>query len=90
MALFTAGIVLLLNIWGGKRSGLTTDPSKEMADVHKCMKMLKALEVKYVYCTCLIDVVPISYHHPIGGTQLAAYGKRSVVAKSVHRILLWI
>ena len=44
MALFTAGIVLLLNIWGGKRSGLATDPSKEMADVHKCMKMLKAME----------------------------------------------
>ncbi|KAI9070185.1 hypothetical protein FKP32DRAFT_1543831, partial [Trametes sanguinea] len=44
MALFTAGIVLLLNIWGGKRSGLSTDSTKEMADVHKCMKMLKLLE----------------------------------------------
>ena len=48
MALFTAGIVLLLNIWGGKRSGLSTDPAKEMADVHKCMKMLRALEPQYV------------------------------------------
>lgn len=44
MALFTSGIVLLLNIWGGKRSGVATDAGKEMADVHKCMKMLKALE----------------------------------------------
>ena len=44
MMMFTSGIVLLLNIWGGKRSGLTTDPAKEMADVHKCMKMLKAME----------------------------------------------
>ncbi|KAE9398887.1 hypothetical protein BT96DRAFT_957454 [Gymnopus androsaceus JB14] len=39
---FTAGIVLLLNIWGGKRSGLSTDPNKEMADVYKCMQALKA------------------------------------------------
>ena len=48
MSLFTAGIVLLLNIWGGKRSGLSTDPAKEMADVHKCMKMLRALEPQCV------------------------------------------
>ena len=47
MALFTSGIVLLLNIWGGKRSGLSTDPAKEMADVHKCMKMLKRLEPRW-------------------------------------------
>ncbi|CDO71787.1 hypothetical protein BN946_scf184939.g11 [Trametes cinnabarina] len=47
MALFTAGIVLLLNIWGGKRSGLATDATKEMADVHKCMKMLKLLEAHW-------------------------------------------
>ncbi|KAH8105131.1 fungal-specific transcription factor domain-containing protein [Cristinia sonorae] len=46
LALFTSGLVLLLNIWGGKRSGLSTDPLKEMADVHKCMKMLKAIEAK--------------------------------------------
>ncbi|KAI0950725.1 hypothetical protein AcW1_007961 [Taiwanofungus camphoratus] len=57
MALFTAGIVLLLNIWGGKRSGLTTDPSKEMADVHKCMKMLKALEVKWHTAGRLWDIL---------------------------------
>ena len=49
MALFTSGIVLLLNIWGGKRSGLSIDPMKEMADVHKCMKMLKLLEPQYVF-----------------------------------------
>ena len=48
MSLFTAGIVLLLNIWGGKRSGLSLDPSKEMADVHKGMKMLRLLEPQYV------------------------------------------
>lgn len=44
MAVFTAGIVLLLNIWGGKRSGLSADPVKEMADVHKCMEVLRVCE----------------------------------------------
>lgn len=47
MALFASGIVLLLNIWGGKCSGLTTDPAREMEDVHKAMKMLKALESRW-------------------------------------------
>lgn len=50
MMMFTSGVVLLLNIWGGKRSGLTTDPAKEMADVHKCMKMLKGMEGRWVLC----------------------------------------
>lgn len=48
MAIFSAGIVLLLSIWGGKRAGLAIDPEKGMEDVHKGMKMLKALENKYV------------------------------------------
>ena len=44
MPIFTSAIVLLLSIWGGKRSGLTMDPHKQMVDVHKCMKGLKASE----------------------------------------------
>ncbi|RPD54024.1 hypothetical protein L227DRAFT_512443 [Lentinus tigrinus ALCF2SS1-6] len=42
MPLFTAGLVLLLNMWGGKRSGLSNQST--MVDVHKCMNMLKRLE----------------------------------------------
>ncbi|KAI1786446.1 fungal-specific transcription factor domain-containing protein [Ganoderma leucocontextum] len=57
MALFTAGIVLLLNIWGGKRSGLSTDPAKEMADVHKCMKMLRTLEPHWHTAGRLWDIL---------------------------------
>ncbi|PCH39377.1 hypothetical protein WOLCODRAFT_29517 [Wolfiporia cocos MD-104 SS10] len=57
MALFTCGIVLLLNIWGGKRSGLSTDPTKEMADVHKCMKMLKLLEPRWHTAGRLWDIL---------------------------------
>ncbi|TFK84862.1 hypothetical protein K466DRAFT_495789 [Polyporus arcularius HHB13444] len=42
MPLFTSGLVLLLNMWGGKRSGLSNQST--MTDVHKCMNMLKQLE----------------------------------------------
>lgn len=47
-AVFSAGVVLLLNIWGGKRSGLSTDANKEMEDVHKCMQVLKTGEKRCV------------------------------------------
>jgi hypothetical protein len=45
---FTAGIVLLLNIWGAKRSGGIVEPAKEMEDVHKCMAVLRAAEGRCV------------------------------------------
>ncbi|KAI0080936.1 hypothetical protein K474DRAFT_1704230 [Panus rudis PR-1116 ss-1] len=41
--LFQAGVVLLLNIWGGRRTGLNLDPHKEMADVQKCISMLTSM-----------------------------------------------
>ncbi|KAF8268480.1 fungal-specific transcription factor domain-containing protein [Lactarius quietus] len=44
---FTAGIVLLLSIWGAKRTGGMPDPAKEMEDVHKCMAVLQAAEVRW-------------------------------------------
>lgn len=47
MAVFSAGIVLLLSIWGGKKAGLTADPAKGMEDIHKAMKLLKATEPRW-------------------------------------------
>ena len=44
MPIFTSGIVLLLNIWGGKRSGININPVKEMEDVHRCMSALSHSE----------------------------------------------
>lgn len=73
MALFTAGIVLLLNIWGGKRSGLSTDPAKEMADVHKCMKMLRTLEPQCVLPPMLLRIADL-YLRAVG-IQLEGCGK---------------
>ena len=47
VAVFTAGIVLLLNIWGARKSGATGDPLKQMSDVHKCMQVLHAIEERW-------------------------------------------
>ncbi|KIM40781.1 hypothetical protein M413DRAFT_412939 [Hebeloma cylindrosporum] len=57
MPVFTSGVVLLLSIWGGKRSGLSMDPHKEMIDVHKCMKVLKASEARWHSAGRLWDVL---------------------------------
>ncbi|KAI0052329.1 hypothetical protein FA95DRAFT_1601990 [Auriscalpium vulgare] len=54
---FTAGIVLLLNIWGVKRSGVAIDPVKEMTDVHKCMEVLKDAEGRWHAAGRLWDVL---------------------------------
>lgn len=44
MQVFSAGIVLLVNIWGAKKANVRFDHTKEMADVHKCMEALSACE----------------------------------------------
>ncbi|KAG1759731.1 fungal-specific transcription factor domain-containing protein [Suillus occidentalis] len=71
-----------LNIWGGKRSGLYTDPTKEMADVHKCMSVLKSCEkrwhtagrlccMKGISCMNwhLFGDLPLPQPSPSGGTK---------------------
>ncbi|KIM40777.1 hypothetical protein M413DRAFT_446160 [Hebeloma cylindrosporum] len=57
LCVFTSAVVLLLSIWGGKLSGLLIDPNKEMVDVHKCMKVLKASEVRWNHAGRLWDVL---------------------------------
>ncbi|KAI0779911.1 fungal-specific transcription factor domain-containing protein [Fomes fomentarius] len=53
--LFTAGLVLLLNMWGGKRSGLTNQGT--MNDVHKCFTILEKLEKHTCSARRLHDVL---------------------------------
>ncbi|KAI0697711.1 fungal-specific transcription factor domain-containing protein [Cerioporus squamosus] len=55
MPLFTAGLVLLLNVWGGRRSGVSNQSA--MADVHKCMNMLKLSEQHTHYARRLWDIL---------------------------------
>jgi len=44
MPSFTAGVILLLNIWGGKWAGMGINPTKGMEDVHRCMSVLSMAE----------------------------------------------
>ncbi|KAF9010740.1 fungal-specific transcription factor domain-containing protein [Cyathus striatus] len=44
---FQSAVILLLNIWGGKKSGMAPNPRREMEDVQKCMKMLKDSEERW-------------------------------------------
>ncbi|KAH9481126.1 putative transcriptional regulatory protein [Psilocybe cubensis] len=73
MSVFTSGVVLLLSIWGGKRSGLSTDPNKEMEDVHKCMEVLRNSEDRWHSAGRLWDILyelasvgdlPLPQHSP--------------------------
>lgn len=44
--LFSCVMVLLLNLWGAKRSGSTIDHSRDISDLHKAMRMLKDAETR--------------------------------------------
>ncbi|KAK0447587.1 hypothetical protein EV421DRAFT_149015 [Armillaria borealis] len=49
MSIFSAAIVLLLNIWSRRRSGISFDEKKELSDVHKCMKTLQIFEKQWPF-----------------------------------------
>ncbi|KAL1728789.1 fungal-specific transcription factor domain-containing protein, partial [Schizophyllum commune] len=41
---FIAGVVLLMNLWAGPKTGLVLDPPRELKDVEACMNYLRACE----------------------------------------------
>ncbi|EKM58712.1 uncharacterized protein PHACADRAFT_253204 [Phanerochaete carnosa HHB-10118-sp] len=55
--LFSAGIVLLLNIWGGKSSGVAINPARELAEVHRTMEILKTLSPRWYIAGRYWDVL---------------------------------
>ncbi|KAJ6620015.1 fungal-specific transcription factor domain-containing protein [Mycena sp. CBHHK59/15] len=74
-AVFMAALVLLLNIWGGRRSGLSTDAVKEMADVHRCMQVLRDCEPRWQSAGRLWDIL----------YELASVSKLPLPAPSMKR-----
>ncbi|KAJ7172925.1 fungal-specific transcription factor domain-containing protein [Mycena crocata] len=44
---FTSGLVLLLNVWSGKRTGLPPQLNTAMAEVHKCMACIRNCEDRW-------------------------------------------
>ncbi|KAI0090953.1 fungal-specific transcription factor domain-containing protein [Irpex rosettiformis] len=57
LQLFSIGVVLIINIWGGKRSGMSSNPAKEMQDVYKCMRILKNLEQRWFVAGRILGVM---------------------------------
>ncbi|KAJ7255797.1 fungal-specific transcription factor domain-containing protein [Mycena haematopus] len=47
-AVTTAGLILLLNVWSGKRTGLVPYMNSTITEVHKCMRAIRVLESRYV------------------------------------------
>lgn len=97
MPVFTSGIVLLLSIWGAKRSGLSTDPNKEMVDVHKCMRMLRASESRWHSAGRLWDILcelatmgdfPLPQPSPPMTNKRRRYSESSTVGEPTYDAML--
>jgi hypothetical protein len=43
-----SGVVLLLSMWGRRRTGMMTDPTTDTAEVNKCLEVLKTCETQCV------------------------------------------
>ncbi|KAN0130569.1 Fungal specific transcription factor domain containing protein [Lactarius tabidus] len=57
MPAFASAVILLLSLWGAKRSGTTLDPAKEMQDVRKCLMMLETAETRWSIAGRLRDLL---------------------------------
>ncbi|KAJ7878182.1 hypothetical protein B0H14DRAFT_3435749 [Mycena olivaceomarginata] len=51
------GIILLLNVWSGKRTGLLLDSSREIANVHKCMEVVRLCEHRWQLADLFWDIL---------------------------------
>ncbi|KAJ7631325.1 fungal-specific transcription factor domain-containing protein [Mycena polygramma] len=56
-AIFTSGIILLLEVWSARRTGLRSDSSRELALVHKCMEVLRVCENRWQSAGLLWDIL---------------------------------
>ncbi|KAJ6496048.1 fungal-specific transcription factor domain-containing protein [Mycena sanguinolenta] len=56
-AAFTSALVLLLNVWSGKRTGLLPDPGREMANVYKCMEVVRLCEGRWQSAGMIWDIL---------------------------------
>ncbi|KAF8268483.1 fungal-specific transcription factor domain-containing protein [Lactarius quietus] len=54
---FASAVVLLLSLWGAKRTGTTLDPVKEMQDVRKCIMILETAETRWSIAGRLRDLL---------------------------------
>ncbi|KAF7325043.1 Fungal-trans domain-containing protein [Mycena kentingensis (nom. inval.)] len=46
-AIFDSGIILLLNVWGGRKVGLAVDPKKCLQDLDICLRVFRVYEQRW-------------------------------------------
>ncbi|KAJ7926737.1 fungal-specific transcription factor domain-containing protein [Mycena leptocephala] len=56
-AVFMSAIVLLLNVWSGKRTGMVPDTNREMENVFKCMQVVRMCETRWQLAGVLWDIL---------------------------------
>ncbi|KAJ7135720.1 fungal-specific transcription factor domain-containing protein [Mycena epipterygia] len=54
---FTSGIILLLNVWSGRRTGVLLDSSRELANVYKCMEAVRLCEDRWQLAGLFWDIL---------------------------------
>ncbi|KAJ7065870.1 fungal-specific transcription factor domain-containing protein [Mycena amicta] len=86
---FTAGLVLLLNVWSGKRTGLPPHMNSAMIEVHKCMASIRVCEGRWqsaglswdlLYELASIGHLPL----PVGATMSPPSVERDVAPPPMH------
>ncbi|KAJ7864940.1 fungal-specific transcription factor domain-containing protein [Mycena leptocephala] len=53
----TAGMILMLNVWSGKRTGVAPHNNTAIAEVHKCMEVIRLCETRWQMAGVLWDVL---------------------------------
>ncbi|KAJ7089539.1 fungal-specific transcription factor domain-containing protein [Mycena epipterygia] len=70
---FNSALVLLLNLWSGRLTGLAPDSNRDLENVHKCMEVLRLCEDRWSSAGMLRDVL----------AALASAGQRPAQSSSL-------
>ncbi|KAJ7186463.1 hypothetical protein C8R46DRAFT_1273061 [Mycena filopes] len=54
---FTSGLILLMNVWSGKRTGLPPHMNSAIVEVHKCMASIRQCEKRWQNAGLLWDLL---------------------------------
>ncbi|KAJ6594430.1 fungal-specific transcription factor domain-containing protein [Mycena capillaripes] len=87
-ALMDCAIVILLNVWGAGRTGISVDPQRAANDVKKCIGVLKMYEVHWQvagrYCDLLFTIGnQLINNPPAASTTTRKRGRSSQVSEPV-------
>ncbi|KAJ6553299.1 fungal-specific transcription factor domain-containing protein [Mycena capillaripes] len=56
-SVFTSGVILLLNVWSGKHTGLSPQMNSAITEVHKCMATMRVCEKRWQTAGLYFDLL---------------------------------